>query len=175
MTINAPRPDHLLKITPRDAARFWKRVRKTSNCWYWTGYVRKGGYGRFNLSTRLFSARGTAYYLTVAAHRAAYYIGTGILPSDLVLHKCKDARHCVRPSHLYDGSHAQNGQDMIDHGNALYGRRNAAVKLNEDQVLTIRAKHAAGLATQTALAEEFGVAQASIWFIVHRRTWRHLP
>lgn len=46
-------------------------------------------------------------------------------------------------------------------------------KLTRDQVIMVRAKYAADMATQAELAEEFGVSPAAIWSVVTRRTWKN--
>jgi DNA-binding XRE family transcriptional regulator len=47
-------------------------------------------------------------------------------------------------------------------------------KLSEADVLLIRERYAAGGVTQQALADEFGVNQTNIGFIVRNVRWRHL-
>ena len=57
---------------------------------------------------------------------------------------------------------------------AKRGEDHPGAKLDEEQVLAIRARHAAG-ADVHALAEEYGVTAANITcHIVPRRTWRHI-
>lgn len=72
--------------------RFWAKVDKqTDGCWIWSAsrYVRRGGYGQFNLN-------GTA----VKAHRIAYELVKGPIPDGLVLdHLCR-VTACVNPDHL---------------------------------------------------------------------------
>jgi len=53
------------------------------------------------------------------------------------------------------------------------GIENAHAKLTEDQVMTIRTRHAAG-ETMAALGKEFGVGYTNISQIVHRHTWKHI-
>lgn len=81
---------------------FWQRVKKTETCWIWTGKRQKFGYGQIQLG-----AKGRR----VSAHRASWEIHYGLIPEGLwVLHKC-DNPSCVRPDHLWIGTHEQN---MID-------------------------------------------------------------
>lgn len=69
--------------------RFWKFVDKTERCWTWRGSRQSAGYG-------LFSIAG----LTVYAHRAAWELLRGPIPSGLEIdHLCRN-RACVNPDHL---------------------------------------------------------------------------
>lgn len=71
------------------AERFLSKVRLTSQCWWWTGTLTKGGYGQFRAKGRV-----------VGAHRFMYEWWHGPIPDGLQLdHLCRN-RACVRPSHL---------------------------------------------------------------------------
>lgn len=52
----------------------------------------------------------------------------------------------------------------------IHGSQCPWAKLNEDQVMEIREKHAHGW-SRPALAAEYKVARKTIWEIVHWRTW----
>lgn len=56
----------------------------------------------------------------------------------------------------------------------LRGTRNPSAKLTVQQVLTIRARYAAGGVTVKALALEYGVASPTVSQIVSGSKWRHL-
>jgi HNH endonuclease/NUMOD4 motif-containing protein len=53
------------------------------------------------------------------------------------------------------------------------GEKNPAAKLEREQVLEIRRLYLEGM-TQVALAKEFGVTQAAIWYIVKGKHWKHV-
>jgi hypothetical protein len=85
--------------------RFWSRVDKSANCWLWTGALDEYGYGRFYVGD------GRA----VKAHRMAFLLMI-FDPGELdVLHSCDNPR-CVRPSHLFLGTQADNLADMRTKG-----------------------------------------------------------
>ena len=74
-------------------------------CWLWAGGVSGNGYGAF-------------YHdgLTTLAHREAWEIENGPIPSGLeILHSC-DRPLCVRPDHLMPGTHRQNMADSVTRG-----------------------------------------------------------
>jgi hypothetical protein len=123
------------------------------------------------------------------AHRVSWEMHYGPIPPGLfVLHKC-DNRACVRPDHLFLGTHQDNMRDMVakgraaagaTHGFALRperaarGERVTLAKLTAAQVLTIRARYAAGGVRHLDLAQQYGVSEYAVWAILHRRTWRHI-
>lgn len=69
--------------------RFWKKVRKTSDCWEWTGCKACNGYGRFRLNGETYNA-----------HRVAYGLHHGKIDEGMDIdHLCRN-RICVNPKHL---------------------------------------------------------------------------
>lgn len=88
---------------------FWSKVevRGPDDCWEWTGYRMKFGYGRFPLGHRP-SRRN------VLAHRAVWVLTYGGIPDGLdVCHDC-DNPPCCNTRHLFLGTHRDN---MIDREN----------------------------------------------------------
>jgi hypothetical protein len=86
-------------------ARFWAKVSKTDDCWNWIGAIGETGYGNFGIG-----------YRTYRAHRLSYEMHYGPIPSGmLVCHKC-DNRKCVRPDHLFIGTHKDNMTDCSEKG-----------------------------------------------------------
>lgn len=95
-------------------ARFWSNVDKNGpvqshcpeigNCWKWRN-VNKW-YGHFS------PEKGKRLY----AHRFSWELHNGPIPSGLcVLHKC-DNPECVRPDHLFLGTHKDNADDKYAKG-----------------------------------------------------------
>jgi len=83
------------------------------DAWLWTASRDPDGYGHFSR----FGRREP----NEKAHKVAYIINSGEeIPNGLhVLHKC-DNPPCVRPSHLWLGTHMENMQDMIKKGRDNY-------------------------------------------------------
>ena len=55
------------------------------------------------------------------------------------------------------------------------GEKSNLAKLREQDVVAIRRLHAAGRHRNADLSAMFGVAERSIYHIVRRKTWTHLP
>lgn len=146
--------------------RFWSKVRKTDDCWEWTGTRAISGYG---VAWR----DGTRPY----AHRLSWEIHNGPIPAGMyVLHHC-DNPPCIRPDHLFLGNQRDNMRDMADKGRARgvieRGPANPNSKLTAEDVRAIRV----GLATgqrQADLARRFCVRPQSIDAIATGKSWSWL-
>lgn len=95
-------------------ARFWTKVHKTEDCWFWLGARDRDGYGQFHPTGRP--------GVMVKAHRFAYELTVGRIPVGfLVCHHC-DNPPCVRPDHLFAGTNRDNLSDMARKGRSTRGR-----------------------------------------------------
>lgn len=149
--------------------RFWAKVRKTENCWLWIGGKGgQGGYGLIRVGSIIDGTRRHVY-----AHRLSYemhhdvYIPKGMF----VLHRC-DSPSCVRPEHLFLGSHKENMIDMRNKGRSGLGEKNSMAKLTLQQVLAIKTRLSFGC-TQRKLAKEYGVTFQAINLIAVGKNWAH--
>ena len=112
------------------------------------------------------------------AHRISYELHSGPIPDGMhVLHKC-DNPSCVRPDHIFLGTHTDNMQDMWTKGRGRCdgaGRKGAAngnSRLTEEQVDAIRRRLSAG-ESQRSLGLEFGVSKTLIGLIGKGRVWKN--
>jgi hypothetical protein len=156
--------------------KFFKRVKKTKSCWLWIGNKKTGGYGQFYASGK-----------TVAAHRWAFenIKGEKIKTGNYVCHKC-DVRNCVKPSHLWQGTHLENIYDSIKKGRFItperlikikenfkkyrgqpMGEKHGHAKLKEFQVIEIlKSKR-----PLKELSDRYGVTKQMIKLIKDGRYW----
>lgn len=132
--------------------RFWKKVERSDSCWEWTGARDQKGYGALVWAGRVHGS-----------HRIAWELTNGPITDGLhVLHRC-DNPPCVRPDHLFLGTHRDNMRDRDRKGRLvnLRGEQHPQARLTDAQVAEVRARRAAG-ATTVALAAEYGVGQKNI-------------
>jgi hypothetical protein len=135
----------------------WDRVNRGDGCWVWRGCTAKNGYGMARVSGR-----------TQYAHRVAWEVTNGSIPEGLyICHKC-DNRLCVRPDHLFLGSHADNMRDMASKGRSQHGEGHYNVKLSDETVRAIRQfVRSHGRGAQAAMAQQHGVARAYVSKLVN--------
>lgn len=157
----------VLPVTPL-ADRFWKHVQKTGGCWTWTASLNEHGYGRIATGPKSRGGR------IVLAHRASWELHYGTIPEGMgVLHRC-DTPACVRPDHLFLGDQSTNMRDCSQKGRTNQGERCPAAKLTAEQVREIRHRYAQGGVSQQRLADEYGLAQATVHELIVRETWKHI-
>lgn len=151
--------------------RFWPKIDLGDGgpgCWEWNARI-DDGYGRIGVRT------GKRWNIR-RAHRVAYELLRGGIPTGLhVLHHC-DNRRCVNPDHLFLGSNGDNVRDRDNKGRAACGERNGRgnAKLEAKVVAEIRLRSTSG-ASQRRLAHEFGLHHSTVGRIIRRETWRHVP
>ena len=112
-------------------------------------------------------------------HRLAYCEANDLLITDIagkvIMHTC-DNPSCVNPDHLVLGTHADNTQDMWAKGRqnvpSFKGDKNPAAKLTDDKVREIR--ELAKVGNPFRLAKQYGISQGSLYYILSRRTWKHV-
>ncbi len=150
--------------------RFMEKVRigkKPNECWEWLASVRNSGYGRIKIGD-----------LTRSAHRVSYELHVGKIPNGIcVCHHC-DNKLCVRPNHLFLGTHRDNARDMVQKGkhNPARGESAGSAKLTEKQVMKIRTtfKKNNRWGMKTVLARKYGISNAQITHILQGKHWRHV-
>jgi len=153
--------------------RFLSYVRKTRGCWFWVG----GGevYGHFSF------VDSDGKQCQITAHRASYVLFKGRLPKNkdkgktciCVLHTC-DTPKCVKPDHLFKGTHASNVEDKVNKKRQTWGEKNPRAELTVAQVAWIRkhyVPHHPGKYSGKAIAKKFNVARSTISYIVNDQHW----
>lgn len=153
--------------------RFWEKVERTDECWLWKGAAGPHGYGTFWVAGK--------YY---RAHRFAWQLEHGAVPTEFICHTC-DNRLCVRPSHLFVGTHQENMKDMQRKGRGALGDKNGSRKhperlprgashgmarLSADQVAQIHELRAAGK-LQREIAPLFGISRQHVSSILSGQSW----
>lgn len=148
--------------------RFLTKVRKTNTCWLWEGAKRgRGSYGTFLMNGR-----------KERAHRVAWKLYRGEIPTGFcVLHRC-DVPNCVRLSHLFLGTQMDNWLDAF-RKNRIYpidkarlkvpfGENHPGHKLFEYQVREIILSDL----SEPKLAKQFGVNKGHINRIRNGKVWK---
>lgn len=170
-------------IVGDDEARFWSYVDKDGPvpahcpergcCWVWTGHTRapknspQHAYGRIRMDGRM-----------IDAHRwiLGQTLGKPLKRGEEACHHCDNPR-CVRPGHLFVGTHRENMDDRDakgrGEGSIHRGSANGVAKFTEEQVREIRDLHARGIGTYR-LAKMYGVYLTTIQRMVRRETWKHV-
>lgn len=147
----------------RVAERFWSKVNKGEEnvCWEWTAAL-NNRYGWFSFNKKARSA-----------HRVAAFLA-GLTPSvdgELhVLHRCDNPK-CCNPKHLFVGTNADNVADRVIKGRSgktyLWGEKNGASKLTNEQIKQVRSLCLQDKISQTQVAKMFNIQQPHVSRIVN--------
>lgn len=157
--------------------RFWKKTKVSdehewngSPCIDWTAYRMPTGYGQFQIDGE-----------PIGAHRAAFEIKNGEIPSGLfVCHRC-DRRECVNPDHLFLGTPGDNMEDRDRKGRQARGEQNGRAKATEGTVRLIKLfleRHPAQVGCkggQLAFLQRWvDMSKTSLEHISRGTTWKHI-
>ncbi len=142
-------------------------IRTETGCLLWPGALAKDG--RY----------GTVSYLdrTHRVHKLVYELGKGEwLPDGInVLHSC-DTPLCIEPSHLFEGTTADNVADKVRKNRQAAGElcNHPHRILSEEDIPWIRDNYAAGVSV-FELANKLTCSKSAIYYVLNRRTWKHVP
>lgn len=147
--------------------RFWgKADKREDGCWEWQSAKMPKGYGIF---TVLLEGK----YVGVLAHRMAWLITYSDVPTELyVCHKCDNPK-CVRPEHLFLGTHADNLGDQKAKGRSRFGSKHHGAKVTEEDVKDMFALREQGL-THKQIAEKYNMSRPNVTVILNGRTWQNV-
>lgn len=135
-----------------------------NTCIEFKGNIAPNGYGRLMVDNK---AQG--------AHRLIYRIthGVDLKKSQFVCHSC-DNRKCIRPSHLFVGTHLDNQKDCTNKGRRLNGSEHPNAKLTEKKVAKI-IKLIKKNVPYPDIAKKYKVTAGTICNIKRGKTWKHVP
>lgn len=139
-----------------------KRTKTVGDCLEWQGAKNRGGYGNIGYRGRY-----------VAAHRLSWVLSNGAeIPQGLfILHSCNN-RPCINPAHLRPGTAAENAIDRESHGKSFRGEGSSSSKLTWAKVSAIRKAWDKKRTTYEKVAAQYGVKQATIHYVIKRKTWK---
>lgn len=165
--------------------RFWAKVARSDGCWDWSGAA-VHGYGVLQVDGA-----------PRRAHRISWEMVNGPIPDGLfVCHHC-DNKRCVRPDHLFLGTHQDNMDDAKRKGRFRWGgfvpprrfgdahplrlhpeciargERQGGALLTENAVRAIRAFRRAG-ESGASIAALYGVHAGTVGSILRGKNWRHV-
>lgn len=136
------------------------------DCWQWLGSFMAGGYGKLSINN-----------ITYSAHRLSYVLHVGAIPgehgrtsrSTVCRHTC-DNPACVNPAHLMLGLQLDNIRDALERKRVHVGTKRWGAKLTEVQVREIRT----ATGDSETVAQQYGVARATVRAIRNGTRWKHL-
>jgi hypothetical protein len=162
-----PKNPNRAPFDPGVQARFWGKVDRGVGCWWWLASRSPGQwqYGQF------VAVRGMS---PMRAHRYSFELAHGAIPPGLfVCHRC-DNTLCVRPSHLFLGTPADNTHDAMRKGRMHKGESSGRVKATAKDVMAMRRMWASGV-DLVEISSRYGLTRSAVHNIVKGKTWRHLP
>lgn len=136
-----------------------------NDCWIWTGYRDKNGYGSVS------NGRGKS---GIRAHRFSYELFKGEISQGLyVLHKC-DNPSCVNPDHLFLGTPKENYEDSKNKGRNTRGEKQKKSKIKDVDVIEIRKLYSTGEKTFADISKMYGISRTTAHRIVKKMIWKHI-
>jgi HNH endonuclease len=121
-----------------------------TNCWNWTKYKNKKGYGTVKINKTM-----------QLAHRMSYKQATGsLLDKKHVLHRC-DNPSCINPDHLWEGDNLDNVIDKVNKGRQ-------GSKLTKQDAIDIKNS----TKTTAELQQLYPVTAGHIRLIKTNKTWK---
>lgn len=133
---------------------FWRMIQKTNTgCWEWMGRQDDNGYGSIKVNRR-----------RILTHRFAAFLVLGRESTYCICHHC-DNPPCCNPSHLFEGTVADNDLDKRQKGRmpSFKGEKNPNAKLTWNDVILIRSSSL----TLKELGRQFNITKQTVWCVKH--------
>lgn len=150
--------------------------RGKDECWLWTGYVYKSGYGK---AVRPLQYGGISNRKQKAyrAHRAylIFVVGEKIPKDALVCHTC-DNPPCCNPRHLVVADAKWNNADMVKKGRnvVLWGENKTLAKLSDQQVAIIKKALSDHRISVMEVVDRFPISAPNVHKIISGSRWKHI-
>jgi HNH endonuclease len=122
------------------------QVNDKTGCIEFTGSLNPNGYGQIGAGRR---AQGL-----LLAHRAAWLVHYGSMPTQNLCHTCDNPK-CCNVDHLFEGDHTVNSRDKTIKG------RHHNVKVTEEMYKRMVEMHKAG-AISSVIAKEIGLNRSTV-------------
>lgn len=130
-----------------------------SGCILWVGAMGKSGYGNVCYQGR-----------TTGAHRAAWELANGPIPTGLqICHSC-DVRTCINVAHMRLGTARENAADKVRRNRQARGEGHPAAKLTAEDVQMIRKRPM----SLRKMAMALGVGPRAVQDVLRGKTWGHI-
>jgi hypothetical protein len=151
----------------------WSKVDKQSenDCWKWTGYRNKQGYGRVQINEWSYYAHRVIYSL-VHPNTIEWRAPKNSKEAGFLLHTC-DNPSCCNPKHLFVGTHADNMADKAAKGRSpdFSSGKAPRCKLSMAQAREIRQLRKDGVSARD-LAQRYGISLPSIKTLLRGHSYK---
>ena len=154
-----------LFVTKDVSVKYYARVDSSKGpdeCWRWRGWCNAKGYG-------VFQVEGLKFY----AHRVAYALEFGEIPtSAVIMHMCNNT-NCCNPAHHKVGTLHENNRHKVESGRANVKKKNKHVMLKPEEVavikLRVKLQH-----SKSSIRSSYGCSIQTIYDIINGKTWRNI-